>query len=228
MSLVAVALATACATTPRGEFNDTDRPVSWAVDGVTLQSYPNGKMKWLYRLRLRETAAGGAVLSHVKREARIRGGASALSEWGVHLDFGPHDELRVTCAYAVMPELVFLRFHGRYEIQLKQTYLGRDGRGAPFEVPVEMVLDNSASARKVDLIDFARFAARTAPPATTPSCEAIPEETTVFDPLRHNAIHFFVAVDNTGERIPIRTQWFSPSGKTSFLAGGPSSQRGTA
>jgi hypothetical protein len=218
-SLVAVVFATACATPHHGdykntaEFKDTGGPVSWAIDRVTVQSYANGRMKWLYRLRFRETSGVGAVLYYVKREERVLGETPGTSEWDVRLEIGPHDEVRVDCAYAIVPGPVSPR---RYEVDLKQTYLGRDGRGIAFEVPIQLVLDRSAPAREQSRLDFARFSARSVA-AVTPSCEAIPEETVVFDLIRQNTIHFFIAMDNTGGRVSVRTRWLTPSGKLAHV-----------
>ena len=215
ISLAVMALPTACATAPRGERSGSSGPVTWTVDNVTVQSYPNGRMKWLYRLRFRETTGVGAVLYYLKREERPLDAPPRTSEWDVRVELGAQDEVRVNCAYVLVTGLV--SSPGRSEVLLKHTYLGRDGSGAPFEVPIDLVLDHSAPERTPSLLDFARFTARSAIPTTTPSCETIPEETVVFDTARLNTIHFFIAVDNTGQRIDVRTRWLTPSGKLAHI-----------
>jgi hypothetical protein len=173
--------------------------------------YPNNRLKWLYRLRLRETAGVGVVLHHVSRVQRGYGVNTAAAERTINLPLAPREELTLTCAQSFMSRTPSPTA-GRYELNIVQRYSGKDARGRPFEFTTNIILDRWVPARDARILDFARVTSR-APGSGGLSCETLPDETRVFDLRRHSTVHLLVVVDNTRTRIPIRTRWLNPAGR---------------
>jgi len=209
--LVTTVLFTACATSSPVEFKGGGRPVSWVVDNATVQFYPNNRLKWLYRLRLQETAGIGVVLHHVSRVQRGYGVETATAERTINLSLAPREELMLTCAQSIISRTPSSTA-GRYEVNVVQRYSGKDTRGRAFEFTTDITLDRWVPARETQILDFARVTARSAGSGGL-SCETIPDEVRIFDLRRHTAVHLLVAVDNTRTRIPIRTRWLNPAGR---------------
>ncbi|HEY3067225.1 MAG TPA: hypothetical protein VGL09_15640 [Methylomirabilota bacterium] len=206
------ALFTACATkTAPVEYKGSGGPVAWVVDNPTVQFYPNNRLKWLYRLRLQETAGIGVVLTHVSRVTSGYGVNTTTAERNIDLVLAPREELTLTCAQSIISRTPSATA-GRYEVNVVQRYSGKDARGRPFTFTTDITLDRWVPAREARVLDFARVTARSGGSAGL-SCETIPDETRVFDLRRHTAVHLLVAVDNTRTRIPIRTRWLSPRGR---------------
>jgi hypothetical protein len=212
IAVVIAALFTACATTsPRVEYKGADGPVSWVVDNATVQFYPNNRLKWLYRLRLRETAGVGAVLHHVSRVQSGYGVNTVTAERTIDVALAPREELTLTCAQSIISRTPSST-SGRYEVHVVQRYSGKDAHGRPFTFTTDITLDRWVPVREPRVLDFARVTARSGGSGGL-SCETIPDETRVFDLRRHTAVHLLVAVDNTRTRIPIRTRWLNPAGR---------------
>ncbi len=201
-----------CATTLPGSFGGTEGPVAWRVEDIEVQGDAVGeRVKWSYIVKLHNTGGIKLHLNHLTGQSSGRNVRASVSELDIDLHLDPGEEISIPCWASVTSSHPGGTFHPS-TLTVSRTYSGRDEKGGPVQVTLDIPLDLRMPRRKPTLVDFVRVSAQPAGNAQL-WCETIPKETKVFDPSRHDAVHLIIGINNVQRPVPVRTRWISPLGE---------------
>lgn len=204
-------IAGGCATASLAKQGGSAGTISWRVEEAAVQEeLGSGRTKWRYVLVLHNTTATELHLTQMKREAKGSNVAPSTTDWPIDFRLRAGEDVSLLCFEAVTTRSAATAQW--YDLTVTKTYSGRDSAGKTIESRIEVALDRFMPRREPIILDFARFTEQAAATATL-LCETVPPAMTVFDPDRHEAVHFLIAVDNVQRRVPVRTRWISPSGE---------------
>ncbi len=184
--------------------------VEWRIENAKVQVEP-GRTKWEYLLKLRDTSGSGIHLTQLTRKSSGFDVAGSTTEWPIDLRIEPGGEIQIPCWDSITTRAAGAS--GSYtQLNQSRAYSGTDGTGKPVQVQVEYELHVLMPRREPRVLELARVIVESTATRRL-ACEAIPKETSIFDPSRHDFVYLLIVIENVRRRVPARTRWIDPFGQ---------------